>query len=432
MFKKLISRRSILIMALVMCALTMLFAESVEAEAASVKPAKPKITLSSADNGTTLKVSVSKTKNADGYRIYYRKGDNASYKIINIKKSGTAVRKASKKKLAAGTYSVYARAYRVLNGKKYWSAACAEKTIVLKQAEAAKDEIVLEFTDGSKLSWNKGDKAISTNGKTLKYVYFGNYPQTEVTGKKLTSEIKNAKYDKNGVAVVGGTGYRRLAKTESAMARSGASDNYYDWSDKNYAYFKIEPVRWRVISNNKGQVMLLSEYGIEAQEYDHGFDEITWEKCTLRKWLNNDFVSAAFTADEKKLITLSSVVNAKNPRSGVKCGSDTKDYIYLLSYDESLNRQYGFKADYSEEDVNRRCVPTDFAMAMGAYANNYEGSLSKDGHPTSDWWLRTQGSEGDLVSHVYSGGYVDIFDVYANDVMVVRPVMNVNLSSVIG
>ena len=35
------------------------------------------------------------------------------------------------------------------------------------------------------------------------YVYFGNYPQSVITGSALTSDITDAEYDENGDAVVG-------------------------------------------------------------------------------------------------------------------------------------------------------------------------------------------------------------------------------------
>lgn len=50
-------------------------------------------------------------------------------------------------------------------------------------------------------------------------VWFGSYPQTEVT--KLTSNITGATYDSNGEAVVDGVKYKRICKNDSRISPHG-------------------------------------------------------------------------------------------------------------------------------------------------------------------------------------------------------------------
>ena len=47
------------------------------------------------------------------------------------------------------------------------------------------------------------------------YVYFGSYPQTEVTGNSLTSAVTEAGYDANGDTWVNGTKYRRISQEDT-------------------------------------------------------------------------------------------------------------------------------------------------------------------------------------------------------------------------
>lgn len=64
----------------------------------------------------------------------------------------------------------------------------------VKVEAASKANVTLEFTDGTKKTqktWKTGDKKIKLSKKKLAYVYFGSYPQTEVTGKNLTSTVEN-------------------------------------------------------------------------------------------------------------------------------------------------------------------------------------------------------------------------------------------------
>ena len=54
------------------------------------------------------------------------------------------------------------------------------------------------------------------------FVYFGTYPQEEVTGDALTDAIKNADYDKTtGLATVDGVTYKKLSKSAVTYKRDG-------------------------------------------------------------------------------------------------------------------------------------------------------------------------------------------------------------------
>ncbi|MCQ2495262.1 MAG: hypothetical protein MJ131_01575 [Lachnospiraceae bacterium] len=45
---------------------------------------------------------------------------------------------------------------------------------------AGKAKLELEFTDGSRSIWKTEDEKLELGKKKLAYVYFGNYPQTEI------------------------------------------------------------------------------------------------------------------------------------------------------------------------------------------------------------------------------------------------------------
>ena len=59
----------------------------------------------------------------------------------------------------------------------------------------------------------------------------------------------------------------------------------------------------------------------------NNLDEIiTWEKCTLRKWLNEDFLESSFDAKEKNAIIKSNDENSAE--------KENEDYIFILSETE--------------------------------------------------------------------------------------------------
>ena len=126
-------------------------------------------------------------------------------------------------------------------------------------------------------------------------------------------------------------------------------------------------------------------------------ESVTWETCTLRKWLNGDFLNAAFSAEEQVRLETVTVTADKNPKYDTDPGNDTQDKVFLLSIDE-VNR-------YFASDDARVCMPTKTAVANGAYTN---------AAGTCWWWLRSPGygtiNAADVKrdGSVYgSGSYVD-------------------------
>ena len=121
-------------------------------------------------------------------------------------------------------------------------------------------------------------------------VYFGSYPQSEVTSKdgSIYNALKNATgWDENNDITIGGTKYRRL-KGEDATYATSASSFYYNWNDsyKTYHYFKYEPIKWRVLNRNGNDALLLADVALDDQEYNTYYEDVTWETSSMRSWLN--------------------------------------------------------------------------------------------------------------------------------------------------
>lgn len=124
------------------------------------------------------------------------------------------------------------------------------------------------------------------------------------------------------------------------------------------------------------------------------------EKCTLRSWLNNEYLNSAFDSAEQSLIMNTKVANADDREYGITGGNDTTDKVFLLSIDE----------------VNKY------------FTSDYERKATFSSGTSCRWWLRSPGSNSldaavvrDHGSVVTSGAGVDL-DGYA-----VRPAMRINL-----
>ncbi len=92
------------------------------------------------------------------------------------------------------------------------------------------------------------------------YVYFGSYPQTEVTGDALTSDIIGAAYDENGDAWVNGRKYRRISKNDAKY------DGFY-FGDSEYRFFKWQRIKWRVLKNDGNTLFIMADKGLDCKYY---------------------------------------------------------------------------------------------------------------------------------------------------------------------
>ena len=190
-----------------------------------------------------------------------------------------------------------------------------------------------------------------------------------------------------------------------------------------------EPIKWRVLSVNGNDAFLLAEQGLDHQLYNTKRDKVTWETCTLRSWLNNDFLNKAFTSNEQSAIKSTTVINDDNPDYGTEYGSsggnNTNDKVFLLSIAEAINPEYGFPQYSASTSKKRLAENTAYAEAQGAYT-----ALDGRYGATCPWWLRSPGRYYGDASYVDFDGHVSTIgcSVIENG-QVVRPAMHIDLSS---
>jgi uncharacterized repeat protein (TIGR02543 family) len=220
----------------------------------------------------------------------------------------------------------------------------------------------------------------------------------------------------------------QLVKDGAAANISGgqASNIYFGTykqsSDGNNGY-NIDPIKWRVLENNASskQLFLLSDQALDTLHYHTDYEAVTWATSTIRSWLNGTFYKSAFTGAEQEMIKSTNVTADANPNYNTDPGNDTTDNVFLLSINEVIK--------YFTSDEARKCVPTDYAIAQGAYTND---SYTVDGKATCWWWLRSPGHYGDYAASVDCDGGVRYYgDLVDLDYLCVRPALNLNLESVI-
>ena len=159
--------------------------------------------------------------------------------------------------------------------------------------------------------------------------------------------------------------------------------------------YKNSEIEWLVLDKQEDKMLIISKYALDTVPYNEDYESVTWETCTLRKWLNNDFYNSAFNEEEKTKIKSSTVTADANPEYNTDPGNDTTDKVFLLSINEVKK--------YFSSDEARKCVPTDYAIAQGAWTSD---SYKVDGKATCWWWLRSPGYGSDLAAVVIFGGDV--------------------------
>ena len=177
-----------------------------------------------------------------------------------------------------------------------------------------------------------------------------------------------------------------------------------------------EKIEWTVLAKEGDKLLLISKYALEVRPYNTECRATTWEKCTLRTWLNTEFYTAAFSAEEQKLIAETTVTADMNPEYGTDPGNPTKDKVFLLSIPEANQ--------YFANDEARRCAP----KAEGAVMTIKYKTAS--GETACWWWLRSPGDGGSSAAIVSNDGLVCDWGFYVNfDHYGVRPALWIDLKS---
>lgn len=170
---------------------------------------------------------------------------------------------------------------------------------------------------------------------------------------------------------------------------------------------EAEAIEWRVLEVKDGKALLLSRYGLEAMPYNATEEAMTWENCTLRKWLNGEFYETAFSEEEKANIVLTKLENKDNEEYGIEGGNDTEDKVFLLSVDEA--KKY-FAADTVVEDG--RNYNTERAAKPSAYAASKPLTIVTNGSwydGSSPYWLRSPGVLNHIAAVVDYNGEIYAF-----------------------
>ena len=173
---------------------------------------------------------------------------------------------------------------------------------------------------------------------------------------------------------------------------------------------------WRILDVRDGMALAITEDIVGVRPYDAEFTEEVWESCTLRQYLNGEFLEG-FTEEEKQRIAETKIQNPNNAWYGTWGGKDTFDMVFLPSLEEA-DRYFGDSGDYINE---RR---KDFDFDSNGFAEDPDGAYFSNAHDekrqarhkgeAAFWWLRSPGIHNGSAAFVLPNGGVGVFglDLY--------------------
>jgi len=162
-------------------------------------------------------------------------------------------------------------------------------------------------------------------------------------------------------------------------------------------------LEWCCLAVEADRALYITKNIVEERAYHKPFEYITWEDCTLRQYLNGEFLRR-FSLQEQATIMATTLPNDNSTLyNQINGGNTTRDKIFLLSLAEARK--------YFSSNGDR----------VAKYKSN-----------SSWWWLRSPGGRQVHAADVGTDGSVhDLGHTVIADDNGVRPALWLKLESVI-
>lgn len=206
--------------------------------------------------------------------------------------------------------------------------------------------------------------------------------------------------------------------TEFESLKPGDIYKFGKYEQDNNTSNGADEIEWLVLAKENNKVLVISKFALDSQPYNSSERSTTWEECTLRTWLNQDFLHTAFSEDQQARILTTTVSADENTeyssRYGRKGeGNTTRDQVFLLSITEAEKYLVSSNTKYFQ--------PTEYAIANGAVLWNQKSTYL--------CWLRTTGADQDMACEIDQNGGIDNYGVPVDRASIsVRPAMWITLN----
>ncbi len=173
-------------------------------------------------------------------------------------------------------------------------------------------------------------------------------------------------------------------------------------------------IEWKIVTIDGEDALIASYYGVSLHAFHCEPSPVAWEACSLRHWLNNDFLQSAFSNKDQEKIHSVMLADEKTELSFTD--DQAADKVFILSESETER--------YFRKQSDRVLLYNDRLSGTWSFSN---GLMT-----TCRWWMRgkTQEINGRYCAPVCDhdgsfGGY----QIASSQRMAVRPAMWVDLSA---
>ena len=295
-------------------------------------------------------------------------------------------------------------------------------------------------------------------------IYYGTYPQTEVSDDTLINELnvlagtkptstdsynwtdyhyyisssitsfmfyQDIDYDNDGTYDYRGVYFTQYRPCYYFDSSSNSCQEINGYSTNTIYWFNYDPIEWDILEEKDGKAFIIANLILDSQDYypssdtsafshngDTGYAN-NYELSNVRKWLNETFYNTAFIDLQESLIETTivdnSVASTGQSSNSYVC-NNTNDKMFLLSYIEATT--------YYTSPTDIRAIGTDYAKAQGLslYVNTFTNDFS---------WLSRTPYEGNSVMYAACVRIVDGDSFCCGDVFCtawgVRPACWINL-----
>lgn len=226
----------------------------------------------------------------------------------------------------------------------------------------------------------------------IKYAWEGEYIIRDSNGNELN-------YDSEQNMIEGKIDdSNTFAEPTSPENETNTAQKNADFSELNISIgdtISFGKYNWKILDLKDDIALVITDYIIDTMPYNNELGEITWENCSLRKYLNNEFYNCFSQSDKERIIKAINL-NHDNLQYGISGGNSTTDNIFLLSIEE---------------------------------ANKYDITIPEYVLLDTVWWLRSPGDEKTGAAGVYGCGIINTEGYYVNEYGGVRPALWLSLDS---
>lgn len=268
---------------------------------------------------------------------------------------------------------------------------------------------------------------LSSDKKTVQY---GIYPQSRVKDATVIDALSYLEPEANGTYLYQGEYYVK----ESASTYYNSSYTFDDGTtivNGTSYFFKCEPITWNVLSSSNGSYYVISSKLLDVYNYYNNYNNRlinnnivyanSYIESDIRSWLNGYFYDLAFTNDNSFIqsTTVDNTASTTDASDNKYACESTSDKVYLPSYKDLLNSNYGF----GDIASTRKAKTTDYARIKGAWVDTNSSQLN-----CGIYWTRSPSS---LYSYcamtVNTGGYLSAHAIDSDD-HCVRPCITLTIT----